>query len=204
MSRIQYYWSKFFLLLHGKSVRNSEIDKDARINYGSNVVGSKIGRYSYCGYDCWIISAEIGNFCSISNGVKIGGPSHPVDWVSTSPVFHKGKNMFGRNFAENEFNPYMDTVIGNDVWIGENAIIRAGVTIETGAVIGTGSVVTHDVGAYEIWAGNPARKIRMRFDTDVAEKLLESRWWDCDEEKLKAMGEAITNPASFLKEKNDT
>ena len=198
---IGYYWSKILLRLRGKAIRGSFIDKNARVNSGSNVVNSSIGRYSYCGYDCWIIDAEIGAFCSISNNVRIGGPSHPVEWVSTSPVFHRGSNMLRKNFSNHEFDPYKRTYIGNDVWIGECALIKSGVRIGNGSVIGMGSVVTKDVGDYEIWAGNPARLIKHRFDNKIAEQLNESEWWNESEERLYDLSKYFNSPNNFIEEK---
>lgn len=197
---LAYFWSKMMLRLRGKSIRGSQIDRKAMVNYGSNIVNSTMGRYSYCGYDCWIIEADIGSFCSISNNVRIGGPSHPIDWVSTSPVFHSGKNMFGMHFSEHEYQPFSRTCIGNDVWIGECSLIKAGVKIGDGAVIGMGSVVTKDVCPYEIWAGNPARFVRKRFSDDVIDRLEKSKWYENDEKRIKELANEITSPSVFLDE----
>lgn len=153
MMGFSYYWSKLTKRVQGKAIRGSRIDRSAYVNYGSNIVNSSMGRYSYCGYDCWIIEADIGNFCSISNNVRIGGPAHPIDWISTSPVFQRGKNVIKKHFSEHNFDPYRRTTIGNDVWIGENVMIKQGVTIGNGAIIGMGSIVTKNVPAYEIWGG---------------------------------------------------
>lgn len=79
------------------------------------------------------------------------------------------------------------------------ALSSGGVTIGDGAVIGAGSIVTKDVGPYEIWAGNPARFIRKRFDDETIEKLLESQWWNWDDEKLKMYGEKFQSPEEFVK-----
>lgn len=73
-----------------------------------------------------------------------------------------------------------------------------GVTIGDGAVIGAGSIVTKDVGPYEIWAGNPARFIRKRFDDETIEKLLESQWWNWEDEKLSEMGMYFSNVEKFI------
>ena len=200
----RYYWSKAMIRLRGKSVRGSEIDPRSKVNSGSNVVNSTIGRYTYCGYDCWIIEADIGAFCSVSNNVRIGGPAHPVTWVSSSPVFCKGKNLLNRHFAEHEFDPFTRTVIGNDVWIGECALIKAGVKIGNGAVIGMGSVVTKDIGDYEIWAGNPARLIRKRFDDAVIHRLTESKWWEQPDAWIEKYAPLFSSPEQFLKEISDT
>ena len=196
--KLSYIWSKVFTKLHGKSVRGSSVDKTAFINSGANIVNSSLGRYTYCGYDCWMIETDVGSFCSISNGVRIGGAGHPMHFVSMSPVFHKGNNVLGKNFSEHEFDPFIRTKIGHDVWIGENSIIKAGITIGNGAVIGAGSVVTKDVGAYEIWAGNPARLIRSRFDAETAEKLEKTEWWNYSDEELAKAAELFNNPKKFI------
>ena len=184
-------------------IENSVIDKKATVGNGAQVVDSKIGRYSYA-YECKIISAEIGAFCSIAANVVIGGGAHPTDWVSSSPVFYKGKNVLKRNYSENSFEEYKKTIVGNDVWIGSNSLIKAGVKIGDGAVVGMGSVVTHDIPPYEIWAGNPAKLIRKRFSDEIIEELLKLEWWNWNEEKLQKYGKFFNNPAELLKElKND-
>lgn len=119
----------------------------------SHVVNSSLDEYSYIGNYCTIIGASIGKFCSIADNCIIGGAQHPYEWVSTSPVFIKGKNCMNVNLGNNEFNDERKTFIGNDVWIGNNCLIKGGVMVGDGAVIGMGAVVTKDVGAYEIWAG---------------------------------------------------
>lgn len=79
------------------------------------------------------------------------------------------------------------------------ALSSGGVTIGDGAVIGAGSIVTKDVGPYEIWAGNPARFIRKRFDDETIEKLLESQWWNWDDTKLEEMGLYFVNVKNFIR-----
>ena len=202
--KLAYYWSKAMIRVKGKAIRGSKIDKSSKINYGSNVVNSSVGRYTYCGYDCWIIESDIGAFCSISNNVRIGGPAHPIKWVSSSPVFCKGKNILNKNFAEHSFTPFTRTSIGNDVWIGECTMIKAGVKIGNGAVIGMGSVVTKDIGDYEIWAGNPARFIRKRFDDDIIRGLIKSKWWDKPDSWLEKYMTHIPSPENFIKEISNT
>jgi NDP-sugar pyrophosphorylase family protein len=78
-----------------------------------------------------------------------------------------------------------DVIIGNDVWIGAEAIIMSGVNIGDGAVIGARTVVTKDVPAYAISAGNPARVVKMRFDDKTTSRLLKLRWWDWDDAKIE-------------------
>ena len=110
------------------SIRNSIIDKCASIGNGAQVVDSKISRYTYI-YESKIINCDIGSFCSIAADCTIGGASHPITWISTSPIFHSGRNVFGKNFSDKKFESYVKTIIGNDVWIGSKCLIKGGITI---------------------------------------------------------------------------
>lgn len=117
-------------------------------------------RYSFCGYNCEMINVEIGSFCSIANGVVIGGEMHPLEWISTSPVFYEGRDSIDMKFSEHKRKKGLKTIIGHDVWIGQNSLIKQGIKIGNGAVIGMGSVVTKDVAPYSIVAGNPTKLIK--------------------------------------------
>lgn len=113
------------------------------------------------------------------------GGNHPMVGPSTYPF-----TMFGGAWADATLDTFMsieqpgDTVIGNDVWIGRGATIMPGISIADGAVIGAYSVVTKDVGAYEIVAGNPARVVRQRFTDSEVATLLNVRWWDWPIEQI--------------------
>ena len=180
------------------AIRGSTIDKTASIGNGAQIVDSTVGRYSYI-YETSVVQADVGAFCSIATGTSIGGGSHPTDWTSTSPVFYKGRNVLKTNFSQNEYSEYKKTEIGNDVWIGAKCLIKGGVTIGDGAVIGMGSVVTKDIPPYEIWAGNPAKFIRKRFDDETIEKLLKIKWWDLPDEDLKKLGDMFGDPQKIIK-----
>ena len=186
-------------LLNPPALRNCTIDKTAKVCPKSELSRVSLGRYSYIGSDCFMVNAKIGAFCSIADNVVIGGATHPMQYVSTSPVFHKGKNILKKNFATHDSIKTPQSQIENDVWIGMGSFVKAGITIHDGAVIGMGSVVTHDVPAYEIWAGNPARMIRKRFDTDVADRLEKTKWWDLEDSKIEKLADVMNDPEAFLK-----
>ena len=202
MTKLMYYWSKFCKKIRLKAIYESEIDKRAHIAAGCHIYKSKIGKYTAVGYDCQIIHCEIGNFCSLAGNIVIGGADHPTEWVSTSQVFVKLKDSISKKFSPHEYNSYKSTFIGNDVWIGDSVLIKAGVKISDGAVIGMGSVVTKDVGPYEIWAGNPARIIRKRFDEHTIQELLKSKWFTLSDEKIDNLAIDINKPDLFMERIN--
>ena len=187
-------------LLNPPAVKHSVLDKTARCDVGCNVTSSKMGRYSYLGEYTSLSMVEVGSFTSISSGCTIGGGNHPIDWVAMSPVFQGvGIGRVKKKLASHPFETHQKTYIGNDVWIGGDCLIKGGVHIADGAVIGMGSVVTHDVGPYEIWAGNPARMIRKRFDEQTIEALLAIRWWDWSDEVLQERASLINDAGAFVK-----
>lgn len=180
------------------AVKKSTLKKGVKIDSFSVVVDAKIGEYSYIGEHSSLICAEIGSYCSISNYCAVGGGSHPTDWVSTSPMFNSSKGILKNKYSNNEYNPHKKTIIHNDVWIGSHCLIKSGVTIGNGAVIGMGSVVTKDIPEYEIWAGNPARFIRKRFDDDIVNQISEIQWWDWEREKIISEANGFNNIESFV------
>jgi acetyltransferase-like isoleucine patch superfamily enzyme len=136
---------------------------------------------------------RIGKFCSIAEGVVVFlGANHRVDWITTYPFGHIHENEFPKVSREHGHPATKgDVIIGNDVWIATNAVIMSGITIGDGAVIGAYSIVTKDVPPYTIVAGNPAKRIRKRFDDVVVSKLLELKWWDMDESKINEISDIL-------------
>ena len=196
---LSYLWAKLWKKLPGSAIRDARLEKPCKINARSTVIGTTMGRYSYCGYGCTLINCRIGRFCSISDRVSIGLSSHPMEWVSTSPAFHHGRGSIPKDLAALDYDAApRRTVIGNDVWIGQDVLVKPGVTIGDGAVIGMGSVVTKDVPPYGVVAGNPARLIRFRFSPELAERLENSRWWDMEPRVLKRYAHLMDDPAAFL------
>lgn len=158
----------------------------------------KIGKYVYIGKDTHIGHCSlIGSFTSISYGVKIGMVNHPLENVSTSPVFYaKRRGWVSKNKFQEGWKGIVE--IGNDVLISANAVILEGVKIGNGAVIAAGAVVNKDVEPYSIVGGIPAKHIRFRFDAQTISNLNNSRWWEMEDEKLKSLANYFNNPSEFL------
>lgn len=129
----------------------------------------------------------IGKFCSIACGAKFifNSANHTLSSVSTYPfpIFFEEWGLNIKDVAA-AWDNKGDIIIGNDVWIGYEAVIMAGVTVGDGAIIGTRAVVTKDVPPYTIGGGVPAKPIRKRFDNETLDELLKIRWWDWPEEKI--------------------
>lgn len=136
----------------------------------------------------------IGKFCSIACGAKFlfNSANHTMASLSTYPfpLFFDEWELEKKNVTE-AWDNKGDIIVGNDVWIGYEAVILAGVTIGDGAIIGTRAVVTKDVPPYTIVGGVPAKPIRKRFDDEIIARLLKLKWWDWSEEKIAQNIQAI-------------
>ena len=141
-------------------------------------------------HDCLII----GKFCSIACGAKFifNCANHTLKSLSTYtfPLFFEEWDL-PKSDVVSAWDNKGDIVIGNDVWIGYDAIIMAGVTIGDGAIIGTRAVVTKDVEPYSIVGGVPAKEIRKRFSTDIIARLQELQWWNWDADIIRNSIKAI-------------
>jgi virginiamycin A acetyltransferase len=136
-------------------------------------------------YEFYDDTLIIGKFCQIASGVEfiMNGANHQMDCVSTFPfyIFEKWNEHVP---SLDKFPLKGDTIIGNDVWIGQDTTILPGVKIGDGAIIGMKSVVGSDVEPYTIAAGNPVKIIRKRFDEELIELLLKLKWWDLPVEEV--------------------
>ena len=137
----------------------------------------------------------IGKFCAIARGVTfiMNGANHRMCSATTYPF-----NIMGGGWEKStprlEELPFKgDTVIGNDVWIGERVTFLPGARVGDGAIIGAGAVVAGKIPAYAVAVGNPCRVVKKRFDEETIRRLLELRWWDWPAEKIFASLEALTS-----------
>lgn len=169
----------------------------------SNLHNVKIGDYSYVENNCTLNHCEIGKFCSISSNVSIGLPVHPIDQVATSPVFYSNENRLGISFhIDPTVTESIPTRIGNDVWIGTNALIMGGLSIGNGAIIAAGAVVTKNVPPYAVVGGVPAKVIKTRFNEMIIAELEKTHWWDYDSKELHKVAAHMVNPEEFLNTQN--
>ncbi|GFN27070.1 hypothetical protein ADE_27680 [Achromobacter denitrificans] len=201
MVSLSYIYTKVLKKMRGAAIANSRIHASSKVESGSAVIDSVFDRHSFCGYDCTIVACDVGAFCSIASGVVIGGARHPIEYASTSPVFLSHKDSVKKKYSQHVYSWNPRTRIGNDVWIGERALIKSGVTIGDGAVIGMGSIVTKDVPPYTIVAGNPAKIIRARFSPEISEGFLRLQWWNLPDDELTKLAPMFTNPELLLQTK---
>ena len=206
--------SKLFYKLYTirrEKLRNIVLRAVARIEGGEMVSSTlrrifldyhqiEIGLYSYgsCFDPCAIASfTKIGRYCSFASGVRIFNGNHPLEFQSMHPFFYNP--VFG--YVQKELIDRNRLTIGNDVWVGYNAVITPSVkSIGDGAVIGAGAVVTKNVPDYAVVVGNPARVVKYRFSEETRLKIKSSKWWDKDIKDIRKDLEEFTHP--FENEKN--
>jgi len=183
---MMYDWFKNNAFLR-KLYAHRPFQKSAFTADNINIKGVSVGQFSY-GVpgiikltDAYTLS--IGRFCSIAKGVCIiVDGNHQTHWISTYPFGHMIEGVPMRSDVTVGKG---DMVIGNDVWIGCNAIILPGVQIGDGAMIAAGSVVTKNVADYEVVGGNPAKHIAYRFDPEQIKSLKAIAWWNWSLDKIK-------------------
>jgi phosphonate metabolism protein (transferase hexapeptide repeat family) len=146
-----------------------------------------VGDYSYFERHAEAIYTQIGKFCSIAANTRINALEHPIERVSQHKLTYRPNEYFRYLGVDQDFRERRrakQVTIGHDVWIGHGAVVLPGVSIGNGAVVGANAVVKHDVPAYSIVAGAPAREIRPRFAPEIAERLQAVGWWDWPADKL--------------------
>lgn len=146
-----------------------------------------VGDFSYFERHAEAIYTVIGKFCSIAANTRINALEHPMERLTTHKVSYRPNEYFRYLGVDGEFRERRrakPVTIGNDVWIGHGAVIMPGVTIGNGAVVGANAVVTRDVGAFEVFVGVPAKRLKMRFPVEIIARIEQLAWWDWPAERL--------------------
>ena len=145
----------------------------------------EIGDYTYIAKNATISYTKIGKYCSIGPNFLCGWGIHPLNGISTAPMFYSTRKQNGYTLSkEDKIEERKPIVIGNDVFIGANVTVLDGVTIGNGAVIGAGAVVSKDIPPYAIAVGCPIKIIKYRFNNEIINKLESIQWWNDDTNQI--------------------
>ena len=158
-----------------------------------------IGDYTYISFNSQISYTTIGKCCSIGPNFFCGWGIHPLDAISTSPMFYSTLKQNGMSLSTYDKIKERDTItIGNDVFIGANVTVLDGVSIGDGAVIGAGAVVSKDIPPYAIAVGCPIRIIRYRMKEEQIAAMQRIQWWNWTEEQLQDVEQMFYNIDQFI------
>lgn len=178
---------------------NSVVSEKSKLYSTYKIYNSKVDDYTYIAQGAIIRFTEIGKFCSIGANLVSGWGIHPIKSLSTSPMFYSTQKQNGFSLSDiDKIEETKSITIGNDVFIGMNVTILDGVSIGDGAVIGAGAVVSKDIPPYAIAVGCPIQIKGYRFDDNTIAKLLEIKWWNWNDEKLKNVEIYFDNIGEFI------
>ena len=189
--------------------KNVSFEGGNAIQEKTRVLNSKLGYGTYIGANSFVCNTQIGRYCCIGGNVKTITGNHPVrQFVSVHPSFYSTRKQSGFSYVtKDKFSDFnyireeekISVIIGNDVWIGENASILEHVVIGNGAVVAAGAMVTKDIPDYAIVGGIPAKVIGYRFDAETIAFLEKTRWWDKPKDWIEKHAELFESVEKFQK-----
>ena len=181
-------------------ISNSNISKYSELKKPYKILDSQINDFTYLSTNSYVNLASIGKFCSIGPNFLCGWGIHPINGISTSPMFYSTRNQNGTTLSTvDKVEERKPIKIGNDVFIGANVTVLDGITIGDGAVIGAGAVVSKDIPPYAIAVGCPVKVIKYRFDEEKIEALLKIKWWEFEKDKLAEVEQMFFQVDEFIK-----
>lgn len=189
--------NNWFLLKSNFS--NSVLGKQTKLFKPYNINNTEIGDYTYIAHNCTVSKTKIGKFCSIGPNFLCGWGIHPIDGITTSPMFYSSLKQNGITLSKvDKVVERKEITVGNDVFIGANVTVLDGITIGDGAIIGAGAVVSKNIPAYAIAVGNPIKIIKYRFDEKQIDQLIKIKWWNFNEKELVDVEKLFFNVDEFI------
>jgi virginiamycin A acetyltransferase len=191
-------------LFHNKNTFvNSKTGNQTKLYPPFRLINSNVDDYTYIAENSILSNTNVGKFCSFGPNLISGWGLHPLNGISTHPMFYSTKNQNGITLSsDDKFEELKPIEIGNDVFIGMNVSIIDGVKIGHGAVIGAGAIVSKDIPPYAIAVGSPIQIKGYRFEEQTIKKLLELKWWDFKKEDLQDIERNFFNVEEWLKNQN--
>lgn len=169
-------------------IHNTNFGSYVSLGRGTRLLNVEFGDYSYTDQYANIANTMVGKFSNIASYARIGPTDHPMELATMHHFLYRSPDYWDDAEKWGDFWEWREsrtTHIGDDTWIGHNAIIKPEVTVGTGSVVASGAIVTKDVDPYTIVAGVTAKTIRDRYPDGLKQKMMDLAWWDWDHQTIR-------------------